>query len=138
MANCIFCKIIAGEIPSQQVYSDEHVVAFLDINPGTRGHTLIVPRTHRRDLFDLQPDEMTAVLRAAQHIAAGLRRALQPAGFNLHHSTGEVAGQVVMHFHMHLLPRYAGDTVCEPWRPGDGGTDVPAVAQLVRAALAKA
>ncbi|MEU8397024.1 HIT family protein [Nonomuraea sp. NPDC048892] len=112
---CTFCGIIAGDIPAEIVHSDEHVVAFLDISQATRGHTLVVPREHCRDLTDIGPDRAGLLMRGAVHTADLLRRALEPGGMNIWHATGATAWQSVFHFHLHLLPRYATDDLRQAW-----------------------
>ncbi|MCP8968211.1 HIT family protein [Ectobacillus ponti] len=104
--NCIFCKIIAGQIPCAKVYENEHVLAFLDISQVTKGHTLVIPKTHRQDVFALTPDVAPHLFAAVPHIANAIQRAYQPVGLNILNNNGEAAGQTVFHFHMHLIPRY--------------------------------
>jgi histidine triad (HIT) family protein len=112
---CTFCGIVAGQIPAEIVYSDEHVVAFLDISQATRGHTLVVPRRHCRDLTDIGPDRAGLLMQGAVHTAALLRRALEPGGMNIWHATGPTAWQTVFHFHLHLLPRYSPEDLRQAW-----------------------
>jgi histidine triad (HIT) family protein len=121
--DCLFCKIVAGEIPSTIVDSDERTVAFMDINPGTRGHALVVPRNHSRDLLEIDPEDLAAVALAGQRLAARAKQALGADGVNLLNSCGEVAWQTVFHFHLHVIPRYADDTVRLPWIPAPGDLD---------------
>lgn len=103
---CLFCAIVAGDLPSRQVYADDDAFAFLDINPAQRGHTLVIPRRHVRDLVE-QPQALTEIAPAVEKMARILTDALQPAGLNLLASQGEAAGQEVFHLHVHLIPRYA-------------------------------
>jgi histidine triad (HIT) family protein len=121
--DCLFCKIVAGEIPSTIVDSDERTVAFMDINPGTRGHALVVPRNHSRDLLEIDPEDLTAVAVAGQRLAGRAKEALGADGVNLLNSCGEVAWQTVFHFHLHVIPRYVDDTVRLPWIPAPGDRD---------------
>jgi histidine triad (HIT) family protein len=121
--DCLFCKIVAGEIPSTIVDSDERTVAFMDINPGTRGHALVVPRNHSRDLLEIDPEDLAAVAVAGQRLAGRAKEALGADGVNLLNSCGEVAWQTVFHFHLHVIPRYADDTVRLPWIPAPGDLD---------------
>ncbi|MCW3021210.1 MAG: hypothetical protein JWR30_532 [Conexibacter sp.] len=121
--DCLFCKIVAGEIPSTIVDSDERTVAFMDINPGTRGHALVVPRNHSRDLLEIDPEDLAAVAVAGQRLAGRAKEALGADGVNLLNSCGEVAWQTVFHFHLHVIPRYADDTVRLPWIPTPGDLD---------------
>jgi histidine triad (HIT) family protein len=95
---CVFCKIVAGELPARFLYADETVVSFLDIAPATPGHALVVPRVHRRDLWEIEDDELAAVSVTARKVAAALREALTAPGMWLHHVSGEAAGQDVFHF----------------------------------------
>jgi histidine triad (HIT) family protein len=121
--DCLFCKIVAGEIPSTIVDSDERTVAFMDINPGTRGHALVVPRNHSRDLLEIDAEDLAAVAVAGQRLAGRAKEALGADGVNLLNSCGEVAWQTVFHFHLHVIPRYADDTVRLPWIPAPGDLD---------------
>jgi histidine triad (HIT) family protein len=121
--DCIFCKIIAGELPGQIVQEDDKTVAFMDINPANRGHALVVPRKHARDLIEIEPGELAATMVAAQRLAARMPEALGAAGVNLLNSCGRAAWQVVFHFHVHVIPRYAGDPLRLPWRPEPGDPD---------------
>jgi histidine triad (HIT) family protein len=121
--DCLFCKIVAGEIPSTIVDSDERTVAFMDINPGTRGHALVVPRNHSRDLLEIDPEDLAAVAVAGQRLAGRAKEALGADGVNLLNSCGEVAWQTVFHFHLHVIPRYVDDTVRLPWIPAPGDRD---------------
>ena len=109
MDDCIFCKIVKGEIPSVKVYEDEHVFAFEDINPILDGHTLIIPKSHRENIWEMQEAEMEAVGRAARKIAAAIRTALSPAGVACLQLNGRAVNQIVMHYHLHLIPRKADD-----------------------------
>lgn len=106
MTDCLFCKIVAGEIPSRQVYADDHAVAFLDIGPLHRGHTLVVPRTHVTDLMDPEAD-LASIAPAVQQVARLLMQKLNADGLNVFSSAGEAAGQEVFHLHVHVVPRYA-------------------------------
>jgi histidine triad (HIT) family protein len=121
--DCLFCKIVAGEIPSTIVDSDERTVAFMDINPGTRGHALVVPRNHSRDLLEIDAEDLAAVALAGQRLAGRAKQALGAEGVNLLNSCGAVAWQTVFHFHLHVIPRYADDTVRLPWIPAPGELD---------------
>ncbi len=109
MTNCIFCKIIAGEIPSVKIYEDEHVFAFMDIMPLSKGHTLLIPKTHREFVYDLSPEEAANLFSIAPKIAKAINDTFQPEGMNLLNNNGAKAGQSVFHFHMHFIPRY-GET----------------------------
>jgi histidine triad (HIT) family protein len=121
--DCIFCKIIAGELPGEIVDSDERTVAFMDINPATRGHALVVPRTHVRDLLAIDPEDLRAVIVGAQRIARRISERLGADGINLINSCGPLAWQTVFHFHCHVIPRYEGDPLKLPWVPAAGDAD---------------
>lgn len=106
MENCIFCKIIAGEIPSATIYEDEDFKVILDISPAAKGHALILPKQHYANLYEL-PDELCGkVMKLAKKLATHMTDKLNCDGFNLVQNNGEVAGQTVFHFHLHLIPRY--------------------------------
>jgi histidine triad (HIT) family protein len=131
--DCIFCKIVAGELPAQIVDQDEHTIAFMDIRPATRGHALVVPRRHARDLLEIEADELSATMRAAQRMARRAKDRLDADGVNLINSCGAHAWQTVFHFHLHVVPRYEGDPVQLPWVPAEGDTDeIAAVAEQLR------
>jgi histidine triad (HIT) family protein len=131
--DCIFCKIIAGELPSQRVDEDERTVAFMDISPATRGHALVIPRRHAADLLAIDPDDLAATAQAAQRLARRAVPALGADGVNLINSCGAPAWQTVFHFHIHVIPRYEGDPLRLPWVPGAGDADeIAATAQLLR------
>lgn len=116
--NCIFCKIAAGEIPSKTLYEDEQFRVILDLGPATKGHALILPKEHYANLYEL-PDEMAgAVLKLAKKMATVMTEKLGCDGFNLVQNNGEVAGQTVFHFHMHLIPRYENDGQVIGWNAG--------------------
>ena len=135
MAFCIFCAIVSGDAPSSIVYEDEHAIAFMDINPALDGHTLVIPRRHTPDLWEIEEDEARHVMGAAVRVAARIREALKPDGINIMHATGIVAFQSVFHFHLHLIPRYTGDPIKLPFvpRPGDR-TKIAEIAEKIRAA----
>jgi histidine triad (HIT) family protein len=129
--DCLFCKIVAGEIPATRILEDERTVAFMDINPATRGHVLVVPREHSRDLLTIDPEDLKAVATAAQKLAAVMPDRLGADGVNLLNSCGRAAWQTVFHFHMHVIPRYAGDPLRLPWTPEPGDRDE--IAEAARA-----
>lgn len=107
--SCVFCRIVRGESPAHFVLDEQKVVAFMDIYPSSRGHLLVVPVRHAVTIWDLTDEEAAEVFRAARRLAGALRAALDPAGLNLLQSNGQIAGQVVFHFHLHLIPRYGRD-----------------------------
>jgi len=131
--DCLFCKIIAGEIPAQIVQEDERTVAFMDINPATRGHALVVPRRHARDLLEIEPEDLAACMDSAQRLARRAAERLRTDGVNLLNSCGQAAWQTVYHFHIHVIPRYQGDPLRLPWTPAEGNPDeIAAAAQALR------
>lgn len=106
---CIFCKIARRELPSYLVYEDDMAIAFLDINPVSKGHTLVMPRIHVTRLSELKEKELSGLMRALQKVVKGIEDSLKPEGLNIAINQGEVAGQVVPHLHVHLVPRTRGD-----------------------------
>ena len=129
---CIFCKIVAGEIPSQIVAEDELTISFMDIAPATRGHALVIPRRHVRDLLEIDDVDLAAVALAAKRLAQRARERFGADGVNLLNSCGPAAWQTVFHFHVHVIPRYAGDPLRLPWvpTPGDPAEIAAAAAEL--------
>jgi histidine triad (HIT) family protein len=121
--DCIFCRIVSGELPSTRVDEDERTVAIMDINPATRGHVIIVPRDHSRDLLEIGRDDLDAVLAMGQRIARRQTERLGADGVNLLNSCGRQAWQTVLHFHLHVIPRYADDPLRLPWEPAPGDRD---------------
>jgi histidine triad (HIT) family protein len=132
--DCLFCKIVAGEIPATIVAEDERTIAFMDINPATRGHALVIPREHAANVFEIDPADLQAVAVAAQRLALRARENLGAAGVNLLNSNGPAAWQTVFHFHLHVIPRYDGDPLRLPWVPAPGDMDdvKAAAAELTR------
>ena len=131
--DCIFCKIIAGELPAQIVDEDERTVAFMDINPATRGHLLVISREHARDLLEIDSEDLAATVQSAQRMAARVSERLGPAGVNLINSCGAAAWQTVFHFHVHVIPRYEDDPLRLPWTPAPGDSaEIEATAQALR------
>lgn len=114
---CVFCDIVAGDADAQMVYEDDIIVAFLPLNPATPGHTLVVPRDHVADFFDVSEPLATELVRATKLVARAVRRAMQPEGTNLITSAGSAAQQTVLHVHVHVLPRFDGDRVGDIWPP---------------------
>ena len=130
--DCIFCKIVGGEIPAQIVDEDEHTLAFMDIAPATRGHTLVIPKLHVSDLWEIDEQLFAAVARSAHRTAQRVRKRLDPDGVNLINSCRAQAWQTVFHLHVHVIPRYSGDPLKLPWipAPGDMGEIAAAAEQL--------
>ncbi len=129
--NCIFCKIIAGEIPSTTVYEDENFKAILDVNPAARGHVIILPKKHAANIFELEEDDAAKIFPVAAKIATALKKTYQCDGVNVLQNNGEAAGQTVFHLHVHVIPRYKGDDINIMWNPGET-TDLVAVAEEIK------
>ncbi len=121
--DCIFCKIVAGELPAQKLYEDDRTFAFMDIAPATRGHLLVIPKQHARNLLEIDPDDLAAVAKTAQMFAQRASDRLGADGVNLINSCGPAAWQTVFHFHMHVIPRYIDDPLKLPWAPHAGDLD---------------
>jgi len=121
--DCIFCKIANGEIPSKTLYEDEDFRVILDLGPATRGHALILPKEHADNLYELPAELAAKVLPAAQKVGVMMREKLHCDGLNLVQNNGEAAGQTVMHFHMHMIPRYVDDGQKIGWKPGEPSQD---------------
>jgi histidine triad (HIT) family protein len=128
--DCIFCKIVAGELPATIVDEDERTIAFMDVAPATRGHALVIPRAHAADILSVESEDLLAVAVASQRLAARAKERLHADGVNLLNSCGAAAWQTVFHFHFHVIPRYEGDPLRLPWlpAPGDPG-EIAAAAQ---------
>jgi histidine triad (HIT) family protein len=132
-ADCLFCGIVAGEVPAQIVDSDEHTVAFMDINPATRGHALVVPRAHSADLLAIDDADLEHTMVAARRLTRTIDQALSPDGFNILNSCRPAAWQTVFHFHVHVIPRYDDDPLKLPWIPrGADSAEIAATADLIR------
>lgn len=112
MEDCIFCKIIKNEIPSYKVYEDDLVLAFLDVSPMSKGHTLIIPKKHFKDIFEIEDSYLERVVSVSKKIAKKMKDSLGVDGVNLYHASGIHAEQSVFHFHLHLVPRRKDDTIC--------------------------
>ena len=117
--DCVFCAIADGEIPSFKIYEDETALAFLDINPFSRGHALVVPKVHREGLLDAEDGELAALMAVVKKVAARIKAELKCDGFNILQNNGEAAGQTVKHIHFHIVPRTGGDALAFANRPGD-------------------
>ncbi|MCG5642452.1 HIT family protein [Streptococcus sp. DFI.7.26] len=107
VSDCIFCKIVAGEIPASKVYEDDHFLAFLDISQVTPGHTLVIPKKHARNLLEMTPDETADLFNIVSRVTKKVESATQPQGMNIISNMKEIAGQSVFHTHVHILPRYS-------------------------------
>ena len=134
--NCIFCKIVAGIIPCFKLHEDAATLAFLDINPVSTGHALVIPRNHAPNLFDSIDVDLAAAIATARRVATAINEVLQPAGLNLLQSNGPGAGQSVFHLHLHVIPRAVGDGIKMTWEPKPGDkAELARLAERLRAAL---
>ena len=127
--DCIFCKIVVGELPAEKVAEDEHTIAFMDLNPWTRGHALVIPRNHSRNLYDVDPEDLRHAVVAAKRLAERMRDRLGCDGVNLLNSCEPAAWQTVLHLHMHVIPRYEDDPLRLPGQP-----QTPEAGELARVA----
>jgi histidine triad (HIT) family protein len=133
MEDCLFCGIVAGDVPAQIVDSDEKTVAFMDINPATRGHALVVPRRHSTDLMDVPEDDLARTMAAARRLARRMDETLEPDGFNILNACRPAAWQTIFHYHLHVIPRYEDDPLKLPWIPrGAEADEIAAVAERIR------
>lgn len=115
--NCIFCKIVNGDIPAAKVFENEHVLAFIDISQVTKGHTLVIPKLHQENIFELKPETAKELFGVVPKIANAIKEAYQPIGLNILNNNGKAAGQTVFHYHLHLIPRYGkGDGYGAVWK----------------------
>ncbi|HEX9396961.1 MAG TPA: HIT family protein [Burkholderiales bacterium] len=115
MSDCVFCRIVAGQIPSTRVYEDAQVVAFMDIGQVNPGHVLVAAKTHAPNLFELEDTQAAAVAQACARIARALKAAFDPEGLSVYQANGKAAGQTVFHYHVHLVPRHEGDGMALAW-----------------------
>ena len=106
--DCIFCKLANGDIPTRKIYEDDKFVVFMDMSPATRGHSLVVPKDHYANIYEMPAELAGEAMKVAQKMAIKMKDALHTDGFNIVQNNGEAAGQTVFHFHMHLIPRYSG------------------------------
>jgi len=139
MEDCIFCKIINGDIPSFKVYEDDRVFAFEDINPISEGHTLVIPKTHAVNLWEIPDEDLAAVHRASKKIIQGIKSALNPTGVACLQLNGKGANQVVMHYHLHLIPRLSGspELPVTTWELKEGDMEaIKKTAEKISAAIA--
>jgi histidine triad (HIT) family protein len=135
-ATCVFCRIIAGELPSMRIYEDEGTIVIMDINPLTAGHCLVITKAHAPTLWDADPADLQAAITAAQKVAGALKTAVKPDGLNLLQANGPAAFQSVPHFHLHLIPRWKDDGKGFDWPlvPGDRA-QIQAIGERLREAL---
>ena len=118
MPDCLFCRIVAGELPSTRIHEDDRVIAIMDIFPAARGHALVIPRAHAADIRDAAPDDLAAAAGVAQLLAVRAFERLAADGVTIMQSNGAAAWQTVFHYHVHVIPRSHGDPLVLPWRPG--------------------
>ena len=136
--DCIFCKIANGEIPSSTIYEDDMFRVILDLSPATKGHALIIPKNHMANIFEMDESTDGKAFVLASRIAKAMKEALHCDGLNIVQNNGEIAGQTVFHFHMHIIPRYEGDNQNINWVPGTSEADERnAVAEQIKIALNK-
>ena len=132
----IFSRIVSGEIPALKIYEDHETLAFMDINPATRGHALVICKHEYPDMFSIPPTTLAAVMHTTQQVALALRDIVQPDGINVIQNNGAAAGQTVFHFHVHLIPRWEGDRAVRLWQPGSAEQDkLRALAEQLSAAI---
>lgn len=129
----IFSKIISGDIPATKVYEDAHALAFLDIGPASRGHTLVVSKEELPDIYTIPPEMLAHVTQAVQRVALAIHAGLQPDGLNIVQNNGAASGQTVFHYHVHLIPRWNGDRVMQPWKTLEfESSELQAIAETIR------
>lgn len=130
--DCIFCKLASGEIPSNAIYEDEDFKVIMDLSPASKGHCIILPKTHAANVFELPDAYCEKVMKVAKKCAGVLMNVLKCEGINILQNNGEAAGQTVFHFHMHLIPRYHDDKVEIKWNPSEAEYDLKALAEEIR------
>lgn len=134
--DCIFCKIIAGEIPCFKLYEDDRVLSFMDINPFNDGHSLVLTKAHAEDVYAADESDLAACIRVAKKVASAVNRVVAPDGLNLVQANGAGAGQTVFHFHIHVFPRKEGDNASFNWDHSPGDMDrIGKLADQIRAAM---
>lgn len=137
MENCIFCKIINKQIPSSVVYEDNDVVAFLDISQATKGHTLVLPKKHYSNLLEIEDEVLAKITKVAKTIAISMQDSLGAQGFNLVNNCNEVAGQSVMHFHLHIIPRYDHEEFVIAPKENNNKFDLKEIQEQIKNGLVK-
>lgn len=134
--DCIFCKIIRGDIPSNKVFEDDQILAFLDIQPISRGHTLVIPKKHSDNILQTDEETLATTVKSAQKIAAAVMKATGADGFNLTVSSGAIAGQTVFHLHFHIIPRFSNDGLKSWPRSESEMESLEEAAEAIKIALA--
>ncbi len=135
VADCIFCRIVAGDAPAHRVHEDERTLTFMDLFPVGEGHLLVVPKKHGENLFEVEVEDLLAVMEVSKRMAHALRRALAPDGIGVHQLNGAAAGQTVFHYHMHLIPRNQGDPIALHGRTEGDPARLAELAVLISRAL---
>lgn len=135
--SCIFCKIVRGEAPSVKIYEDTDTMAFMDIGPVVKGHTLIIPKAHYERIYDTPPELLQKIIVVVQKVATAVMKGLNADGVNVTQANGRAAGQVVFHIHFHVIPRFESDGALRGWRPGkyESPNEMEDFAQKIRSAL---
>ena len=136
MSDCVFCRIVARQIPASIVHEDEHTLAFMDLGQVNPGHVLVAVKAHAESLYALNDAQAAAVLRAAAHVARAIRDAFSPEGLSVYQANGKAAGQTVFHYHVHLVPRHEGDGMALAWPVKNPAREkLEAYAARIRASL---
>ena len=134
--DCIFCKIAAGQIPSKTVYEDERFRAILDNSPASQGHTIILPKNHADNIYELPEEDAAGIFAAAKKIATAMKEVMGCEGVNILQNNGEIAGQTVFHLHVHVIPRYQGDKIAFSWQHGKPAEEeMETIAEKIKQAL---
>ena len=132
--DCIFCKIVTGEIPSFKIYEDQHTLAFMDINPANRGHALAIPKAHSPNLFESSDETLAVTVATARKVAEAVQKTVNPDGLNLVQANGPGAAQSVFHLHLHVIPRFTDDNLMLNWGMNPGDMDeIKALSQEIAA-----
>lgn len=133
---CVFCAIVEGDAPAEVIYEDEATLAFMDIHPAARGHTLVIPKEHFRNIYDIEQEALLATARTTMKVARAVRAAFEPHGLNILQANESGGFQSVFHFHFHIVPRWKDDGLIRPWQPkrGDEG-EIRETARLIREQL---
>ena len=135
--DCVFCKIVKGEIPATRLYEDPDVLAFMDIGPVVKGHALVIPKAHHNPMMDAPPEILQKLITVVQRIAKAQMKGLQADGINISQANGSVAGQMVPHIHFHVIPRFAAEGIHRNWSPKqyDSPQELESIAKQIRQAI---
>lgn len=135
--DCIFCKIAAGELPAAKVYEDDDILAFMDIGPVVKGHTLVIPKQHHDPITETPPEVLQKLIAVVRRVARAQSAGLETDGINISQANGEVAGQAVPHIHFHVIPRFKSDGFVRNWTPGkyEDNDEMDRYAERIRGAL---